>query len=212
MVGGEDDGADVPGEVPREGDRRAGDGGLAPDARDQEAEHDQQLGEPDGGHGQDEARRAPEAPHHHDLDRGREEDGGDQAGGQPDEVVDPRERDQADGEHGGRCAEIALGEIDDLVQAVGEPQPDSHEGAEETEHGALEPDPERDREENELQDEHCADGADRRHRGRGTSRQPQVGTQRLMPFSWRHAALANWPPRVAHMPHLPVRAQGSGPV
>ena len=172
---------------------------------------DQQLGQPDGGHGQDEARRAPEAPHHHDLDRGRQEDGGHQAGGQPDEVVDAREGDQADGEHGRRRAEVALGEVDDLVQAVGEAEADRHEGAEEAEHGALEPDPERDREQDELHGEDRPDGDDRRHRGRGAPRQPQVGAQRLMPFSWRHAALANLPPRVAHMPHLLVRAQGSGP-
>ena len=123
----------------------------------------------------------------------------------------PEKADQADGQHGGRRAEVALGEVDDLVQAVGEPEADRHEGTEEAEHGALEPDPERDREEDELDDEHRADGDDRRHCGRGAPRQPQVGAQRLRPFSWRHAALANVPPRVAHMPHLLVRAQGSGP-
>jgi len=36
-----------------------------------------------------------------------------------------------------------LGEVDDLVQAVGEPEADRHEGAEEAEHGALQPDAER---------------------------------------------------------------------
>ncbi len=179
--------------------------------RDQEAEHDQQLGEPDGGHGEDEAGRAAEAPHDHDLDRGREEDGGDQAGGQPDEVVDAREGDQADGEDGRRRAEIALGEVDDLVQTVGEPETDRHEGAEESEHGALKPDTERNGKQDQLDDQDGAHGDDRRHRGRRTPRQPQMGGQRLMPFSWRLAALANLPPRVAHMPHLLVGAQGSGP-
>ena len=43
---------------------------------------DQELGQPDGGHGQDEPGRAPEPSHHQDLDGGREEDAGHQAGGQ----------------------------------------------------------------------------------------------------------------------------------
>ena len=49
------DGRDVPGEVPGERHDRGGDRRLAPDAWDQQAQHDQELGEPDGGHGQDEA-------------------------------------------------------------------------------------------------------------------------------------------------------------
>ena len=201
----------MPGEVPGERRHGGGDGRLTPEARDQEAQHDQELGEPDGGHGEDEAGRAPEAPHHQDLDGGRQEERRHEAGGQTEEVVDAGEADQADGQDGGGGAEVTLGEVDDLVQAVGEPEADRHEGAEEAEHGALEPDAERHGEEDELDDEHRGDGDDRRHRGRGALRQPQVGAQRLRPFSWRHAALANVPPRVAHMPHLLVRAQGSGP-
>ncbi len=100
VVGVEDDGPDVPGEVPGERDRRTGDRGLTPDPRDQQAQDDQELGQPDGGHGQDEPRRAPEPPHHDDLDRRRQEQAGHQAGGQAEEVVDAREGDQADGQHG----------------------------------------------------------------------------------------------------------------
>ncbi len=149
---------------------RGGDGRLAPDAWDEQAHDDQELGEADGGHGEDEPGRAPEAPHHQDLDGGREEERRHQAGGQPEEVVDAGEADQADGQDGGGRAEVALGEVDDLVQAVGQPETHRHEGAEQAEHGALEPDPERDREQEELDGEHRADGDDGRHRGRRATR------------------------------------------
>ena len=72
------------------------------------------------------------------TDRG-EEDGGDQASGQPEEVIDAGEADQADGQDGGCRAEVALGEVDDLVQPVGEAQADGHERAEQPEHERLGP-------------------------------------------------------------------------
>ena len=184
VVGVEDDGADVPGELPGEARHRGGDGRLAPDPRDEQAQDDEELGQADGGHGEDQPGRAPEAPHHQDLDGGREEERGHQAGGEPEEVVDAGEADEPDGEHGRCRAQVALGEVDHLVQAVGEAEADGHEGAEEAEHRALEPDPERHREQEELDGEDRPDGDRHRHRCRRTPRQPQMGGQRLMPFSW----------------------------
>ena len=184
VVGVEDDRPDVPGEVPGEARHRGGDGRLAPDARDEQAHDDEELGQADGGHGEDEPGRTPEAPHHQDLDGGRQEERRHQAGGQPEEVVHAGEADEADGQDGGGRPEIALGEVDHLVQAVGETESDRHEGAEQAQHGALEPDPEREREEDQLHGEDRADGDNGRHRGRRPPRQPQKGAQRLIPFSW----------------------------
>ena len=118
LLASKTDGSDMPGEVPGERDHRGGDGRLAPDAWDEQAQDDEELGEADGGDGQDEPGRAPEAPHHQDLDGGGEEERRHEAGGEPEEVVDAGEGDQADGQDGRGRAEVALGEVDHLVQAV----------------------------------------------------------------------------------------------
>ena len=70
---------------------RARDRRLTPDARDQQAHDDEELGQADGGDGEDQAGRAPEAPHDEDLHHGREQHGRDQPGGEAQEVVDARE-------------------------------------------------------------------------------------------------------------------------
>jgi hypothetical protein len=113
--------------------------------------------------------------------RRREEGGADEPGGQPQEVIDAGEADEPDGQDGRRGAEVALGEIDDLVQPVGEAEADGHERAEEPEDEALYPHAERDREERKLEDQ---DGGNRHqtcHR-RSAAALANADVQRLTPF------------------------------
>ena len=192
MVGVEHDGRQVPGNVPGKADRGARDRRLTPDARDQQAQDDEQLGQPDGGDGEDEAGRAPEAPHDEDLHDGREQYGGDQAGGEPEEVVHAREADEAHGQDRRRGAEVALGEVDDLVEPVGEAEPDRHERPQQAEDQALHPHAEGDGEERELQHQDRGDRGHPRDRRSAPPRQHGPGGQRLPAL-----LMAIGPPRVA---------------
>ena len=77
---------------------------------------------------------------------------------QPQEVVDPREPDQPEGQDGRRAAQVALGEVHDPVQAVDQAQADGHEGAEQPEDHPLDPHPHRHGEHDELDHHHDGDG------------------------------------------------------
>ena len=82
----------------------------------------------------------------------------DHPGGQPHEVVDPGETDEADGQDRRSATQVTLGEVDHPVQAVDQAEPDGHQRAEQTEDHSLHPHADRHGEQDELGDDHRGDG------------------------------------------------------
>ena len=178
VIGVQDHRIEVPGRMPGKGDGRTGDGGLTPDARDQEAQHHERLGEADGGDGEDQPGGAPEPAHHEDLEGGRQDDRTDEAGEETQEVIDPGESDESDRQHRRGRAQVALREVHDFVEPEGKSQPEGHERAEEPEDRSLHPDPDGHGEKEELESQHRGDRNDPRD-DLAALLEPQVRRQRL---------------------------------
>jgi hypothetical protein len=87
----------------------------------------QELGEPDGGHGQREARGAEEAADDGQLDHRAQHHRGGQPDGQAREVADARQQDQVGGEGDRHEPELALGEVDHPVRPVGQGHAQCHQ-------------------------------------------------------------------------------------
>ncbi len=103
----------------RDGDVDDGSSGLlAPDGGDEQRTGDEELGQPDGGHGQDETRRAEEPPDDGQLDDASEQDGADETDRHGEEVVHSAVHDERHGQHGRGEAELDLGEIQNPVGPV----------------------------------------------------------------------------------------------
>ena len=123
----------------------------------------QQLGQAEGGHGQDQPRRAEEAPDDGQLDEGaRARSAPTRPTRQRQEVVPPGVDHQAHGQHGGGGAQLALGEVEDAVGPVDEGHAHRDHGAEQAEDEPLDGHPGRHREHREA--EHRDDHRGREHR------------------------------------------------
>ncbi len=158
VIGREHQGVGADRQVPRERDMHRPDGRRSPDEGDEQADHQERLRDPDGDHREQQAWGTCEPPDEHDLDHSRDHDGRHQPGGQPHQVADTGEPDEPECEDGGCAPQIALGEVDDPVEAEDEGEPHRHQRTEQTEDGALDPHRRRHGEEHELGDE---DGDDR---------------------------------------------------
>ncbi len=109
-----------------------------------------------------------------ELDDRPECDRGDQADAEPEQVGEPGEDDQADGERGRHEPEVGLGEVDDPVGAVDERHAHRQQRGEEAEHDAAHPRARWHAEPDELDGHQCDGGREWAHVSRPAIRAPSL--------------------------------------
>ena len=119
-----------PGELELEGHGRLGGGVVVEELGQGELASGEYLGQPDRGHGEDEAGRPGEATDDEHLGEQAQQQGGGQAGGDGQPEVPLGADDQRGGHDRSQAAEVALGEVDDAVGPVYEHQAHGHQPAE----------------------------------------------------------------------------------
>ena len=149
VVGVEDDVADRQLPIDRWRDALAREIATPP-SRDEDADHDQQLGDAERRDRDHQSRRVAEAADQRELDHDARDDRHHQAGREAEQVRPTPEEDERGGERGRHRAELGLGEVDHPIGAIDQRHADSHHGVQPTERHPVEPQPEREPEEDEL--------------------------------------------------------------
>ena len=134
--------------------------------RQQQRDHDQHLGQSDGGHGQDQTGRSEESPDHNQLNqcpdnhRSREPH-------QQSQAVAPGKALHQNQRQGGRGhAEVTLGKVEDSVGPVDKPHPHRYQCTKQSNRDTLQPDAKRHREHQQLHHQ-------QHHRRAGNGPQPR---------------------------------------
>ena len=112
---------------------------VSPHPRHEQRERGEQLRDADRGHGENESRCLGESTDERQLDDRSERDGRNEADTEAEQVRQPREHDEPDGERRRDEPEIGLGEVDHPVGAIDERHADGEERDEQPEHDAADP-------------------------------------------------------------------------
>ena len=134
---------------------------AAPPPRDQDADHDQQLGDAQRGHGDHQPGRVSEPADQGELDDHTSDDRQHQPGGQPEQVRPAPEDDERGSERGRHGTELGLREVDHPIGSVDQRHADRHDCVEAAERQPVQPQPQRQPEEDQLDTDDRGDGRER---------------------------------------------------
>ncbi len=139
VVGRQDERPDRDLPVHRRGNSLRGGALVSPHPRHEQRERGEQLRDADRGHGENESRRLGESTHECQLDDRSERHCRNETDTESEQVRQPREHDESDGERRRDESEIGLGEVDHPVGAVDERHADGEECDEQPEHDTADP-------------------------------------------------------------------------
>jgi hypothetical protein len=135
VVGEQASRADVP--FPRQQLRQPFRGGVTPPpAGHEDAEHDEQLIDAEGCHGEHEARRVAESTDEDELDHCAQHDRDRESDDEPNRVSPSPEDDECHRKRRGHRAQVGLGEVQDAVGSIDQREPDREHRRQQAEHDA----------------------------------------------------------------------------